>query len=85
MQGHDCGASAEFDEAHATTDAMLGVDLLELVDESIFLRDLNGRIRYWNKASEELYGWSSAEALGQSAHDLLRCQHAEALTSLNQK
>jgi PAS domain S-box-containing protein len=85
MQGHDYGASAELDEARTTTDAMLGVDLLELVDESIFLRDLSGRIRYWNKASEELYGWSSAEALGQPAHELLRCQHTEALTCLNQK
>lgn len=57
----------------------LGSDILELIHESIFLRDLDGRILYWNKASEELYGWSCAEACGQVAHDLLTSQPAASI------
>ena len=33
---------------------------------------LNGRIVYWNYGCEQLYGWSSAEALGQNAERLLK-------------
>ncbi|HBZ92709.1 MAG TPA: hypothetical protein DEO91_03135 [Pseudomonas sp.] len=65
------------DDRELTSD--LGSDILELIHESIFLRDLEGRILYWNKASEELYGWSSAEACGQIAHDLLTSQPAASI------
>lgn len=60
----------------------LGSDILELIHESIFLRDLEGRILYWNKASEELYGWSSADACGRVAHDLLTSRHPDSITCL---
>ncbi|MBM9538625.1 GAF domain-containing hybrid sensor histidine kinase/response regulator [Desulfobulbus alkaliphilus] len=33
--------------------------------------DLDGRIRYWNKASEQLYGYSAEEAIGCSLFDLI--------------
>jgi PAS domain S-box-containing protein len=57
-------------------------DVLELIHASIFLRDFDGRIVYWNKASEELYGWRSDEAIGRSAHELLGSRHSESLTEL---
>jgi PAS domain S-box-containing protein len=49
-------------------------ELLELTHESIFVRDMHGVITFWNHAAEENYGWSKAEALGQTAHALLRTQ-----------
>ena len=49
-------------------------ELLELTHESIFVRDMHGVISFWNHAAEENYGWSKAEALGQTAHALLRTQ-----------
>ena len=33
--------------------------------------DYEGKTRYWNKASENLYGYSADEALGQSLYDLI--------------
>lgn len=45
--------------------------LLDKARDAIILIDLNGRILYWNKGAELLYGWSSAEALDQNAGDLL--------------
>jgi diguanylate cyclase (GGDEF)-like protein/PAS domain S-box-containing protein len=34
--------------------------------------DRAGRVIYWNAASEKLYGWSAAEALGQTLDGLIR-------------
>ncbi|MGH8518603.1 MAG: GAF domain-containing protein, partial [Panacagrimonas sp.] len=40
--------------------------LLDQAKDAIVVRDLDGRIRYWNKGAERLYGWSSTDVLGQS-------------------
>ena len=45
--------------------------LLELVHDAIIVRDLEARIKYWNKAAERLYGWSGKEAKGKIVHKLL--------------
>jgi PAS domain S-box-containing protein len=37
--------------------------LVENVNEAIFSLDLNGKILSWNKAAEEIYGWSEEEIL----------------------
>jgi len=46
--------------------------LLELASDGIFTVDLNGIVHFWNRGAERLYGYSSAEAEGQSTHVLLR-------------
>ena len=40
--------------------------LLEAVGQSVIATDLEGNVLYWNRAAEEIYGWSSEEALGRS-------------------
>jgi PAS domain S-box-containing protein len=45
-------------------------DLLDLTHDTIFVRDMNNVIRYWNRGAEEAYGWSREEALGRVSHDL---------------
>lgn len=40
----------------------------------VLIRDLSGRIIFWNTGSEQLYGWSSEEAMGQIAHSLLQTE-----------
>ncbi|HSK82395.1 MAG TPA: EAL domain-containing protein [Rubrobacter sp.] len=44
--------------------------LLEAAGQSIIATDLEGKVLYWNRAAEELYGWSSEEALGRRLRDL---------------
>jgi two-component system, LuxR family, sensor kinase FixL len=46
--------------------------LLDLTHDTIFARDLNDIITYWNRGAEELYGWKRTEALGQVSHQLLQ-------------
>ena len=40
------------------------------MEQSVIATDLEGNILYWNKAAEELYGWSSEEVLGRRLTDL---------------
>ena len=47
-------------------------DLLSLTHDSIYVRDKNSIIRYWNRGAEVLYGWSAEQAVGEVAHELLK-------------
>ena len=46
--------------------------LLDLTHDTIFVRDMNDVITYWNRGAEELYGWSREEAVGKVTHQLLK-------------
>jgi PAS domain S-box-containing protein len=48
--------------------------LLELAHDTILTRDLNGRITFWNRGAERMYGISKSEAIGQISHQLLAAQ-----------
>lgn len=45
-------------------------ELADHASESIIVFDLAGKIRYWNPASERLYGWPAIGAVGRSIEDL---------------
>ena len=40
--------------------------LLDLAHDAIVVQDLEGKILYWNKGAESIYGWAAAEVLGAS-------------------
>jgi len=58
------------------------VALLNLTHDSIFVRDLNGRILFWNSGSEETYGWTRAEVLEKVAHVLLSTEFPKPLEQI---
>jgi PAS domain S-box-containing protein len=41
--------------------------LLDELDVAVVATDPEGRITHWNRGAEDLYGWTRAEALGESA------------------
>jgi two-component system sensor kinase FixL len=47
-------------------------DLLDLTHDTVFVRDRNDVIKYWNRAAEDLYGWRRDEAVGEPAAVLLK-------------
>jgi PAS domain S-box-containing protein len=53
--------------------------LLDLANSSIFVRDRDGKITYWNGGAARCYGWSKEDALGRVAHALLQTQFPESL------
>jgi PAS domain S-box-containing protein len=46
--------------------------LLNLTHDTVFVMDLEGVIKYWNRGAEEQYGWTAEQALGRGVHDLLK-------------
>jgi two-component system cell cycle sensor histidine kinase/response regulator CckA len=45
--------------------------LLDHAQDAIIVRDLEGRVLYWNKSAERISGWSANEALGKDICELL--------------
>lgn len=48
--------------------------LLDLARDAIFVRDPQGKLRYWNKGAERLYGWTANEVLGRRVTEVLETQ-----------
>jgi PAS domain S-box-containing protein len=46
-------------------------NLLNLTHDSIFVRDMDFVITYWNRGAEELYGWAPDQAIGKRSNELL--------------
>jgi PAS domain S-box-containing protein len=46
--------------------------LLDLTHDTVFVMDMDGVIKYWNRGAEEQYGWTAEEAVGRAVHDLLK-------------
>ncbi|HXZ33658.1 MAG TPA: PAS domain-containing protein, partial [Terriglobales bacterium] len=46
--------------------------LLNLTHDTIFVMDMEGVIKYWNRGAEERYGWNAEQAVGKVVHDLLK-------------
>ena len=57
--------------AERTEELRTRADLLDLATEAIMVRDLKGRIIFWNTGAASLYGWSREEAIGKDMHDIL--------------
>jgi len=46
--------------------------LLDLTHDTVFVRDGQDVITYWNRGAEQLYGWTKSEAIGAVAHTRMR-------------
>lgn len=55
--------------------------LIERIADAILVADRQGQIRYWNEGAERMFGYSAAEAVGQSLDliipENLRSRHWE--------
>ena len=45
--------------------------LLDSARDAMIVRGVDNRVRYWNRAATELYGWSQDEAMGRLITDLI--------------
>jgi PAS domain S-box-containing protein len=56
--------------------------LLDLTRDTIFVRDVNDVITFWNRGAEELYGWTKEEAIGRVSHNLMQTIFPAALEDI---
>jgi PAS domain S-box-containing protein len=59
--------------------------MVESSDDAIISSDLNGIITTWNRAAEELYGYTADEIIGQSTTVLVPVERAAEKTAVLQK
>jgi len=45
--------------------------LLDKARDAILVRELDGKITYWNASAERIYGWTRGEAVGRNVGELL--------------
>lgn len=61
--------------------------ILENISQSVITTDLNGRVTFWNRASENIFGYTKEEMLNESLSkiypDLMKNQFEENLKMLN--
>ncbi|HUG41761.1 MAG TPA: PAS domain-containing protein [Longimicrobiales bacterium] len=56
----------------------LRASLLDALGEAVVAADLDGRIIFWNRAAERLFGWSGAEAVGADVTALVAAEGSRA-------
>ena len=56
---------------------------LDAANDAIFVGGFDEAITYWNKGAERLYGWTRAEAVGKSPHDLLHTEFPVPFAEIN--
>jgi PAS domain S-box-containing protein len=55
----------------AEREATVQAGLLDDIDAAVIATDLAGTVTHWSRGAFELYGWSSAEAVGRRINDLV--------------
>jgi PAS domain S-box-containing protein len=67
------GALTDITERKCTEETLREqASLLNLTHDAICVCDMNGVITYWNRGAEALYGWSTEDAKGELAPELLK-------------
>ena len=46
-------------------------EILDAVGQAVIATDLDGRVVYWNRAAEALFGWTETEMIGQTSRVLV--------------
>jgi PAS domain S-box-containing protein len=54
-------------------------EMLDLAHDAIFAWELDGAISYWNRAAEDIYGYTRGEAVGRVSHELLETEAVEGM------
>ena len=76
-------AFADMSERNARERTIAGqAALLELAHDAIFVRDPDRCITYWNAGAERTYGFTRAEAMGRTSHQMLRTRFPEPVAGI---
>ena len=59
--------------------------LLDLSQDAILIKAINGEILLWNQGAERVFGWTKAEAVGKNSHELLKTSFSPPLDEILQK
>lgn len=60
-------------------------EILDLVCDSVLVRDIQGRVTFWNAACENLYGSRREEAVGRHVDELFVTQYPRPLSDIEEQ
>ncbi len=67
-----CGMSLDITERKRAEERVrFQAHLLDAVGQAVIATDPQGRVLYWNRSAESLYGWAAGDATGRSILDLV--------------
>ena len=78
--------------AHSTTREKLRIERTEasgkkhayvFANHSVMTRTIDGRIQFWSRHAEELYGWRREEVVGRVSHNLFQTQFPKPLEEIH--
>ena len=76
MSGQVIGASSIARDVTSMTRAQeqiaLQAELLDEVDAAVTLTDREGRVRFWSRGAQHLFGYDATEAIGQRTSELIK-------------
>ncbi len=58
-------------------------ELLDLAHDAIIVTDMEGRIIFWNRGAEKIYGWTPDEVEGSVIYELLKTRSLPSFNDLN--
>ena len=76
---------AERERAQQVQHIQLQAELINLARDAILVRDPINRVIFWNKGAENLYGWTSQEALGHITHTLLKTHFPITIAAIDEQ
>ena len=80
------GVMVDITKRKRTEEALrVQASLLDLTHDTVFVRDMNDVITYWNRGAEELYGWKKEEAIGQVSHQFTQTIFPAPLQKINEE
>ena len=69
----------------AEEELQLRAELLDLAHDAVIVRDpVEGRVTFWNREAETIYGYSRADAVGRVAHELLATVFPESIEAVEE-
>lgn len=78
LRHHRC---QEISKARQEEKIRFQADLLDAVGQAVTATDLEGRILYWNRAAEKLFGWREEEVLGRPMLEITPTEESLPLAS----
>lgn len=57
--------------------------LLDLTHDAMFVRTIEGKIAFWNRAAEQLYGWRAEDVRGKVPHEILQTEFPKPLAEID--
>ncbi|HZI32024.1 MAG TPA: PAS domain S-box protein, partial [Candidatus Binatia bacterium] len=69
-------AASELERQQADLQVREQAALLDAASDGIILKDMEDRILFWNRGAEQIYGWTTDEAVGKQFRELLAADPA---------